>query len=489
MLEPPSAGTGILEAVPEPGAASASGAAGALAPPPPPHAAELSGAELGAEPGLRQIAQLWWPLAASWLLMAAELPALVAVVARMPDPEIHLAAYGGVVFPLALIIESPVIQLLAASTALSRDARAYETLRRYAHLMGAGLTALHLALVLTPLFDVVVAGWIGAPPEIQGPARIGVLIMTPWTWTIAYRRFAQGALIRFGRSRTVGVGTAIRLSTVGAVLLAGYSYGRLPGIVVGSSAIAAGVTAEALYAALAVRPLRRGALNEAVPGEPVHLGPFVTFYTPLVLTSLLILLAQPIGSAAMTRLPLSLASLAVWPAISGPLFALRSLGFAYNEVVVATSDQPGSGAPLRRFALLLGAVASLLALALVATPLARLWLGRVSALDPELARLGAAAMWWGLPLPALSVAQSRFQGALVHARRTRGITEAVVIYLTVIGGVLLTWIGLLRAGLLPAWAADLPGVHVALATTVLAAAAQSAWLALRARPVLRQARA
>ncbi len=53
----------------------------------------------------KRILNTWWPLAASWLLMGAELPALSAFVARLPDPAINLAAYGGIVFPLALIIE------------------------------------------------------------------------------------------------------------------------------------------------------------------------------------------------------------------------------------------------------------------------------------------------------------------------------------------------------------------------------------------------
>ena len=50
--------------------------------------------------------------------MGAEGPAIAAVVARLPNPRINLAAYGGIVFPLALIIESPIIMLLAASVAL-----------------------------------------------------------------------------------------------------------------------------------------------------------------------------------------------------------------------------------------------------------------------------------------------------------------------------------------------------------------------------------
>ena len=69
----------------------------------------------------RKIFTVWWPLALSWLLMGIELPMLTSVVARLPDPEINLAAYGEIVFPLALILEAPVLMLLSASTALSQD--------------------------------------------------------------------------------------------------------------------------------------------------------------------------------------------------------------------------------------------------------------------------------------------------------------------------------------------------------------------------------
>jgi len=42
----------------------------------------------------QRIIRTWWPLAASWLLMALEAPALSAIVARLVDPEITLAFVG-----------------------------------------------------------------------------------------------------------------------------------------------------------------------------------------------------------------------------------------------------------------------------------------------------------------------------------------------------------------------------------------------------------
>jgi len=414
--------------------------------------------------------------------MSAELPAIVAVVARLPDPAIHLAAYGGVVFPLALIIESPVIMLLAASTALSQDWQAYRTLRRYMMRMGAALTALHLALALTPLYDVVVRGLLGAPAEIVEPARVGLILMTPWTWSIAYRRFNQGVLIRFGRARTVGLGTVVRLSTVALVLAAGYALGTLPGIVVGTVAVSAGVMAEALYARRAVRPVLDGPLRaRPSAAAAVTARSFAVFYVPLVLTSLLTLVAQPIGSAAISRLPMAIASLAVWPAVGGLIFILRSPGIAFNEVVVAMLDEPGAARGLRRFTLLLAAGATALALLIAAAPLADLWFRRIQALPPDLAALGRPALWLVLPLAALSAVQSWHQGLLLHARRTRGITEAVVIYLVTSGVLLFAAVHVARTAAWQRTMGDVPGLHIALATMTLATAAQSVWLWWRSR--------
>jgi len=419
---------------------------------------------------LRAIWGTWWPLAASWLMMGFELPAVSATIARLPHPEIGLAAYGGVVFPVSLLIEAPIIMLLSASTALCRDARTYRKLRRFMLWSGGSLTLFHLAVAVTPLFDFVVGTLLNAPEEIRGPARLGLAIMTPWTGSIAYRRFQQGVLIRFGRSRLVGIGTVVRLGTNLAVLVAGYLYGGLPGIVVGTIAVAAGVMAEALYVGLAVRPVLRHELPAELPGsEPLTLRRFLDFYVPLALTSILALFAMPVGSAAMSRMPRALESLAVWPVISGLTFTFRSMGFAYNEVVVALLDRPRAYPALRRFAGILAATTSLLLLAIAATPLSRLWFARVSALPPTLAALAGTALWITLLMPALSVIQHWLQGILTHGRRTRAIGEAIVLYLLTLGLVLGVGIRTAR----------LPGIYVGLAATFLGYAVQVGWLAGR----------
>ena len=49
---------------------------------------------------LKRIFNLWLPLAGSWFLMGVETPMLTAFVARMAAPEITLAAWGSLIYPI-----------------------------------------------------------------------------------------------------------------------------------------------------------------------------------------------------------------------------------------------------------------------------------------------------------------------------------------------------------------------------------------------------
>ena len=423
---------------------------------------------------LRRIYKIWLPLAASWLLMGMELPILSAFVARLANPEINLAAYGGIVFPLALIIEAPVIMLLAASTALSKDWASYQKLRNYMLLSGGVLTALHLLIAITPLYYFVAEGLLDAPSEIIEPARIGLIIMTPWTWSIAYRRLNQGVMIRFGHSNIIGIGTGLRLGMDILVLSVGFMLnGR--GIIVATSAVAASVIAEALYIGFRSRAVLERDLKLAPPHEPVlSYRAFAAFYLPLVMTSLLTLLIQPLGSAAMGRMPFALESLAVWPVVSGFIFMLRSMGVAFNEVVVALLDEHLSLKPLRRFMIILSLSTTAAILFIAATPLSRIWLQNISALPENLFILARNGLWIGFLLPGLNALQSWYQGILLNSGKTRGISEAVALFLIMTGAVL--WGGV-KSG-------ETIGLYVALMAFSAGMLIQTFWLWYRSRPPL-----
>jgi hypothetical protein len=385
---------------------------------------------------LNQVLKIWWPLALSWLFMGLEQPLISAIIARLPDSTIHLAALGGVVFPLALIIESPIIMLLTASTALSDHQQAYKRIYRFMMITSAILTAFHALLAFTPLYDVLIVGTLNPPAEIIEPSRWGLMLLLPWTWSIAHRRFQQGLLIRYGDAKAISVGTLFRLiASLGSMgLMASLGY---PGIVVAAIGISAGVLTEALFIAWRARPI----IQHRLPTLHTHTlswKAFNTFYTPLALTSFLVLVAQPLGSAALSRMPEALNSLAAWPVLISFIFLFRGLGFAYNEVVVTMlKDKKATFADLSRFALRLSIVLTALLATIAFTPLAQAYFSGLAGLDNKLTSLIIPAFSLCVLWPALSVFLNLYQGVIVFGGQTRFVTESVMISLIITAGLLI----------------------------------------------------
>ena len=426
------------------------------------------------DPRQKKILLTWLPLAASWLLMGIEMPAITAIMARLDNPEISLATHGGIVFPLALLIEAPVIMLLSASTALSKDWDSYQKIYRFMMILGASLTFLHILIAFTPLYDLVIVKLLGVPEEIIESGRIGLRFMLPWTWSIAYRRFQQGVMIRFGHSKAVGVGTMIRLSTDVVVLGSGLLIGTIPGYIVGAVSQGLSTFTEAVYSGMRVRPILKYQLKPAKKVEDLQWKTFFAFYIPLALTSFLSLVWQPIGSAALSRMPRALDSLAVWSVVSGLIFMLRSLGLAFNEVVVAQIDQPGSSRDLRGFSLGLVSSISGLHFIIAATPLAFLWFTYVSGLPPTLVEMASLGFWFGLPMGGLSVMQSWYQGMILYSRNTKGIPESMAVFLVTV--LLILGVGVMVG--------RFTGLYVGLLGFTVANLTQTIWLWIRSREIM-----
>jgi hypothetical protein len=112
---------------------------------------------------LKDVFQLWLPLAGSWLLMGIESPMLAAFVARMVSPEITLATWGSLVYPISLVVEGPIIMLLTASTALAKDLFAYQKLFKYMIFMSLTLSLIHILIAFTPLFFFVAEDLMNVP--------------------------------------------------------------------------------------------------------------------------------------------------------------------------------------------------------------------------------------------------------------------------------------------------------------------------------------
>ncbi|MFO7894891.1 MAG: hypothetical protein R6U63_14250 [Longimicrobiales bacterium] len=380
----------------------------------------------------RSILLFWLPLAATWMMMAVEGPFLAAIIARLADPKFNLAAHG-VAFAFAILVESPVIMLMSASTALVEDSHTYRRLRNFANALNVGATVLLVVVIIPPVYDLLMLGLIGLPPEVARLTHGALLILLPWPAAIGYRRFLHGLLIRSGRTRLVAIGTVMRLAGMSAMALFLYVYTDTPGAWVGAAALSAGVVTEALAARfMAIGTVRelKAKKREADDDSPAHDGyrAIAAFYYPLALTSLIGLTVQPMLTFFMGRAPAPIESLAVFPVVHSLSFLFRALGLSFQEAAIALMGKRFEHFPeLARFATGLAIVASG-GIALVAfTPLADFWFITVSGLTPELAAFALTPTQIMAPIPALSVLLSFQRAIQVQGRRTRPITVATII--------------------------------------------------------------
>lgn len=361
----------------------------------------------------------WLPLAASWLLMSAEGPILQAVIARLADMQTQLAAFG-IVMSLQIAIESPVIMLLATSTALATSAANYLALRRFMIWVNLLCTAVALLFAFTPIYAVVVRGWMGIPGEIADAGLPGMQIMIFWTAAIGVRRFLQGVLIRHGQTRCIGYGTVVRLlaSAGTGVTLAVTS--RLPGVHIGSIGLMAGVVAEAVFVTIIARPTVNRIMNAGGEegAERLSIWEINRYHAPLAATSLLTLMAQPIIGAGLARMPDPHENLAAWPVIWGILFVFRSPAFALPEAVIALLSRTQHQSAIRVFCRRIG-IASSVAMGLLAiTPLCMAYLSYVAGLPDYLSRFVVPGLILAVPLAHISAIHSWMRGLLMTARKT-----------------------------------------------------------------------
>jgi O-antigen/teichoic acid export membrane protein len=388
----------------------------------------------------RRILVFWMPLAGTWLMMAVEGPFLAAVIARLPDAAPNLAAYG-VAFAFAIIVESPVIMLMSASTALVNNRDSYLVFRRFTIALSALMTGVMLIIVMPPVFDTL-ASWLNLPVAVASLTHQALILMLPWPGAIGYRRLLQGLLIRHDMTRRVAYGTVVRLVTMCATAVIAGWWLSISGALVGALALSVAVVAEAL----AVRRMSRRAIRALMDrrkteGQRLTLSNIVKFYVPLALSSFMAMGVQPMVTFFMGQSRMALESLAVLPVLNGLTFLFRSLGLSFQDASIALlGDHMEQYRPLRNVACTLAIVTSVCLAGIAYSPLSFLWFYDVSGLSIGLTEFAIPPLKILVLLPALSVLLSFQRALLVNARTTKVITWATAI--EVVGIAMILWIAI-----------------------------------------------
>ena len=431
----------------------------------------------------RTIARFWAPLAATWLMMAVEGPMLAAVVARLPEPTINLAAYG-VSFAVAILIEAPVIMLMSAATSLAKDRDSFLRLRHFARVLCVATTGVLLVILIPPVHELFMHRVIGLPEDVADLTYGALWCFLPWPAAIGYRRLYQGVLIRFRRTHLVAWGTVVRLASMMAAAVSGYLWLEVPGAWVAPLALSAAVLCEAAAARIMVGPTLRELLADRRPrrrsSSAMSYREMAAFYFPLLLTPLIGMAMQPMLAFFMGRSASPIESLAVFPVVNSVGFFFRSVSIAYQDAAIALMGRSFRHyRKLRRFAITLGtATAAGLATVAFLSPVSELWFVHVSGLDEELKRFAIEAARVMFPVPFLATILSLQRAVLVEGRRTAHITAASAVEVGVVAACFVVL----------GWGIGLVGATAAFAATLGGRLAANGYLLRPCRRVLDQAR-
>lgn len=397
----------------------------------------------------RDIFLFWLPLFASWLLMTAEGPIVSATINRLPNEVVMLAAQG-IIVSLSVTIESPIINLLATSTALVKDRASFLLVRRFTIHWMVFLTAVSIIIAYTPVFDLVVIELLNTPAEVAVWVQPGLKIMIFWSAAIAWRRFLQGILIGYGHPGKMAWGTVIRLIVSGgtAVLLGLFS--QFAGVIIGTTALMAGVVAEALFATMAIRPLLKNQLSPQAPaaeGEALTYQQLFWFHLPLAGTSFMILLVQPLITSSLAKLDNPVQSLAAWPVLFQILLMTRAAAFALPEAVIALTKGTATFKPVRQFAWILATAVTLFMALLAFSRLSTFYIYTVQDMTAVVGGLVQDTLALYILFPGLTVIAMWLRGLLIHGRKTKVVNVAMFINLFVTAVILGVGVQMVLPGL------------------------------------------
>jgi O-antigen/teichoic acid export membrane protein len=234
-----------------------------------------------------------------------------------------------------------------------------------------------------------------------------------------------------------------------------YFFFDLHGVIVGASALSAGVMMEAV----ASKFMTKSILNEYLIHEKdivneLSFKEIFEFYYPLALTSVIALGVHPMVTFFLGQSRMALESLAVLPVLNGFVFIFRGIGLSFQEVGIAlldTKKKLHNYKKLRNFAALGGTIV-VLTLAIVAfTPLSTFWFEGVAGLTIDLSEFSIPPLMIMALMPGLTFLISFQRSVLVSSKKTKPITIATITEVSSILLILLVtikwldWVGVIAA--------------------------------------------
>ncbi|WP_276352747.1 multi antimicrobial extrusion protein MatE [Cohnella caldifontis] len=309
------------------------------------------------------------PMGLSVVLINLSHVIINGTLARADDPETILAGYA-LGMSLLAVTERPAVLFRQTCSALVRDKISFRAVRLVGVFVFGGALAFGALVAYTPVGHWVFGGAYGAQGRVETEAVATWRVLMFLSVFSGLRCLFQGVIIYRMRTKWLTIGMAFRLAGMFA-LSRYFVFAGVTNAMQGSVIFLFGMMLEALVSWLESRRLVRGMPERAEDCGVTRAKQVLPFYSPLLVSSLIIVWVQPILNALLgttDRAALAIASFSV----AGSLMNLM-LGFFTYFHQIALHFGKAHPALVRRFVLSLGFAPAIL-LALMAFTPAGTWM-------------------------------------------------------------------------------------------------------------------
>lgn len=269
--------------------------------------------------------------------MAFEGPYIAAIIGRLPDVKVNLAGYG-IAYSVGLLVESPIIMLMSASTAMVKSRQSYIKLRNFSFFLIIILTLLILVILMKPVYHFIFVERLKLDERLQDVVYYAIAGLIPWSGAIGYRRFYQGIIIKYGKTRLVALGTFTRMSTIIVLALILKHFTSINSALLGTLTLSGAVIIEAIVTRIfAISPVKK--VLGVEEKEELSYYDIVKFYFPMAMTPLIALAVPPLTTFALLKGKNPVESAAIMPVLNSLTFVFRAVGLSFQEVSIALMDK------------------------------------------------------------------------------------------------------------------------------------------------------
>lgn len=347
-------------------------------------------------------------------------------LSRLPGTELSLAAIG-VIKSIAVFLESPIIMILHASTALSINRASHRSLWRFTLLASLILTSIFLVSCYQPVYEWLFIDIFGVSQAVALAARLPFLLMVPWPALIAIRRFYQGLLVRDRQEKSLAAAGAMRLIFTVALLWMGILL-NLNGTLVAALSLIGAVAIEALMVIYFYvrKPGGEFALyHDDQTLLPKNITAVARYYAPLGATSMIVWGARALMLVVIARAPNAVLGIAIWTAAMGFVLPVANATRMVQQIVISSKDI--SFELLLKFALIIGLGSSFFLLLLGFTDSGTFLLNTLLGDNQNISISSLLVIKLCFLLPLLTSLQNTYQGFLILSNGHWLINAATII--------------------------------------------------------------